>query len=130
MHTVEDTSSGAIYLGDGRTRFRIWAPRRRRVQVHLVSPKERTVRLKEVEHGYYEAVVEDVQPGARYFYRLDVQLERPDPASRSQPADVHGPSEVVSTQFDWSDQQWPGRPLAEYILYELHVGTFSREGTF
>jgi maltooligosyltrehalose trehalohydrolase len=129
MH-IEEATSGAIYLGDGRTRFRIWAPSRRRVQVHLVSPQDRTVRLKEAEHGYYEAVVEDVQPGARYFYRLDAQLERPDPASRCQPDGVHGPSEVVSTQFEWSDQDWRGRPLAEYILYELHVGTFSQEGTF
>ena len=130
VQTIEETTSGAIYLGDGRTRFRIWAPRRRRVHVHLVSPEDRTVRLKAGEHGYYEAVVEGVSPGAEYLYRLDGQFERPDPASRCQPQGVHGASQVVDPQFDWSDGDWRGRPLVEFIIYELHVGTFSEEGTF
>jgi maltooligosyltrehalose trehalohydrolase len=129
MH-IEDLTSGATYLGDGRTRFRIWAPRRRRVQVHLVSPRDRTVRLKQSDDGYYEVTLDDVLPGAEYFYRLDAQIERPDPASRLQPQGVHGPSQVVSPHFDWSDHDWRGRPLAEYVLYELHVGTFSDSGTF
>ena len=68
--------------------------------------------------------------GAQYFYRLDAQIERPDPASRFQPQGVHGPSQVVDPRFDWSDDQWRGRPLAEYIIYELHLGTFSEEETF
>ncbi len=129
MH-VEETTSGADYLGDGRTRFRIWAPRRKRVQVHIVHPRDRTVRLKDVGDGYYEAEIDDVHPGALYFYRLDMSIERPDPASRLQPQGVHGPSQVVSADFIWSDDEWRGKPWPEYLLYELHVGTFSREGTF
>jgi maltooligosyltrehalose trehalohydrolase len=129
MH-IDDTTSGVAYLGDGRARFRIWAPRRRRVQLHLVAPQERTVRLKEAGDGYYEAEIADVFPGALYFYRLDMAVERPDPASRLQPQGVHGPSQVVSSEFHWSDAEWRGRPLAEFVIYELHVGTFTAEGTF
>jgi maltooligosyltrehalose trehalohydrolase len=129
MH-VEETTSGVTYLGNGRCSFRIWAPRRRRLQVHIVGPRDQTVQLKEVGDGYFEAEVGDAQPGALYFYRLDMVIERPDPASRLQPQGVHGPSQVVSADFTWRDQDWRGRPLAEYILYELHVGTFSYEGTF
>ena len=129
MH-VEQTTSGVTHLGDGRTRFRIWAPRRRRVQVHVVSPVDRTVRLKEAGDGYFEAEIDDVQPGALYFYRLDMSIERPDPASRLQPQGVHGPSQVVSSEFAWTDQEWRGRPLSDYVIYELHVGTFGADGTF
>jgi maltooligosyltrehalose trehalohydrolase len=129
MH-IEETTSGVTYLGDGRTRFRVWAPRRRRMQVHIVSPRDQTVRLKEAGHGYFEAEIEDVHPGALYFYRLDMAVERPDPASRLQPQGVHGPSQVASLDFTWSDQEWRGRPLSEYIIYELHVGAFSNDGTF
>jgi maltooligosyltrehalose trehalohydrolase len=127
---VEATTSGATYLGDGRTRFRIWAPRRRRVQVHIIAPREQTVRLKEAGDGYYETEVADVHPGALYYYRLDMAIERPDPASRLQPQGVHGPSQVVRADFAWENEGWRGRPLSEYIIYETHVGTVSREGTF
>jgi maltooligosyltrehalose trehalohydrolase len=83
------------------------------------------------ECGYYEGVVEDVAPGTRYFYRLDGSSERPDPASRLQPAGVHGPSQVVDlSAFQWEDREWPGSPLEDYVIYELHVGTYSYQGTF
>jgi maltooligosyltrehalose trehalohydrolase len=64
-----------------------------------------------------------------YFYRLNGSIERPDPASRSQPQGVHGPSQVVDPHFDWHDQNWFGLPLKDYVLYELHVGAFTPEGT-
>jgi maltooligosyltrehalose trehalohydrolase len=80
--------------------------------------------------GYYEVIVADVEPGALYRYRLDGALERPDPASQCQPQDVHGPSQVVDARFDWADGAWCGLPLRDYIIYELHVGTFTTEGTF
>ena len=80
--------------------------------------------------GYHEVLVDGVEPGTLYRYRLDGTLERPDPASRCQPEDVHGPSQVVDSHFDWDDSAWCGIPLREYILYELHVGTFTPEGTF
>ena len=79
---------------------------------------------------YYQVCVEDVEPGSLYTYRLDGHIERPDPASRCQPQDVHGPSQVVNPRFPWEDQQWGGLPLRSYILYELHIGTFTAAGTF
>jgi len=80
------------------------------------------------EGGYWAAEVDNCPPGTRYFYRLNGSTDRPDPASRLQPECVHGPSEVCADRG--LDAHWPGLPLNEYILYELHVGTFSMDGTF
>lgn len=121
---------GAVYLGGQRCRFRVWAPYRPEVALRLVAPQERVVPLKSQPDGYHEAVVEGVSPGADYFYQLAPGLERPDPASRFQPNGVHGPSRVTEPDFPWGDAGWRGLPLTQYLLYELHVGTFSPEGTF
>jgi maltooligosyltrehalose trehalohydrolase len=121
---------GACHLGEGRCRFRVWAPVAQSVEVHLLTSRARLVPLTRRTRGYHEAVIEGVEPGTLYRYRLDAALERPDPASRFQPEDVHGPSQVVDSHFDWDDDAWCGIPLREYILYELHVGTFTPEGTF
>jgi maltooligosyltrehalose trehalohydrolase len=86
--------------------------------------------MQPVERGYHEAEVMDVEPGSLYFYRLAGEKERPDPASRSQPQGVHGPSEVADPRFAWEDSGWTGLSLEEYTIYELHVGTFTPEGTF
>lgn len=76
-------------------------------------------------------MAENVFPGTSYIYRLDDERERPDPASRFQPEGVHGPSQVVDPhEFRWDDGDWKGTPLKDYIVYELHVGTFTPEGTF
>ncbi len=120
---------GANYLGDGKTRFEVWAPRAARVDVHITSPKDRLVSMEPEARGYHHAVVDNVEPGSRYHYRLN-DKERPDPASRFQPEGVHGPSQVVDSKFDWHDQSWSGLLLKDYIIYELHVGTFTPEGTF
>jgi len=99
--------------------------------VHLVAPSDRFAPLQSIGGGYHCATINDVAPGARYLYRLDGGKERPDPASRLQPQGVHGPSEVVAVDaFSWSDAAWAGRPLGEYVIYELHVGTYTGEGTF
>jgi maltooligosyltrehalose trehalohydrolase len=79
--------------------------------------------------GYFETVADDVGPGARYTYILDGRTERPDPASRFQPEGVHGPSAVVDPGFAWTSGGSRGLPLEECILYELHAGTFTAEGT-
>ena len=120
---------GAAYLGEGRCQFCVWAPLLRRVEVHIVSPPERIFPLHE-EGGYYCGVIEKIKPGSLYFYRLDGQKERPDPASRYQPQGVHGPSQVMDLSFPWKDPFWPGLCPQDYIIYELHVGTFTPEGTF
>ena len=86
--------------------------------------------MEEKEQGYYETVAEGVEPGARYFYQLNGKDKRPDPASRFQPEGVHGPSEVPDTQFTWEDGDWKGLPLPDYVLYEIHIGAFTPEGTF
>lgn len=121
---------GAIYLGEGRCRFRVWAPLSEKVEVHVISPKKRVIPLRSAERGYHHGIVEAVPPGSLYQYRLDGEWERPDPASRFQPQGVHGPSGVVDPRFPWNDDHWCGPPLRDYIIYELHVGLFSPEGTF
>ena len=132
-------SLGAAYLGDGRCRFRLWAPFAETVDLHLVAPDERIARMEKFGNGYHQIALSDIDPAARYVYRLHNQrvagsgpdpIERPDPASHFQPQGVHGPSQVVSSAFDWQDKNWFGLPLAQYIIYELHVGTFTAEGTF
>jgi maltooligosyltrehalose trehalohydrolase len=126
----KEITLGAIYLGGGRCEFRVWAPHARKVEVHLVSPQERTVPLDGVEQGYHEGEVEGVPPGALYLYRLDGEKERPDPASRYQPQGVHKASQVVDPAFPWTDSRWFGLPLEDYVIYELHAGTFTAPGTF
>ena len=121
---------GATCLGEGRCRFCVWAPLAERVEVRVISSKERKVPLKSVGRGYHQGIVEGVPPNCLYKYLLDGQKERPDPASRFQPQGVHGPSQVVDPFFPWDDEGWHGFPLQEYIIYELHVGLFSQEGTF
>ena len=128
--TDADVSLGAVYLGGDRCRFRVWAPEAETVEVHLVSPTERRERLSKDRQGYHAGVIGQVRPGSRYLYRLAGGLERPDPASRCQPLGVHGPSEVTHPHFDWDPVVWCGLPLERYVIYELHVGTFTPEGTF
>ena len=119
---------GAILQANDHCRFRLWAPKARNVEVDLQEGQR--VPLEAVENGYFEAVVENAGPGTRYLYHLDGGDGRPDPASRFQPEGVHGPSMVIDRRFSWTDEGWTGIPLEQHILYELHVGTFTPEGTF
>lgn len=121
---------GATYLGEQRYCFRAWAPLLDCVEVHLVAPTDRRVVLTRGDDGYHHAILDDVPAGSLYFYGLPDGKERPDPASRHQPLGVHGPSQVVVDDHLWHDETWPGLPLSAYIIYELHVGTFTPEGTF
>jgi maltooligosyltrehalose trehalohydrolase len=125
-----DITLGATYLGAKQTRFLVWAPLAQQVEVQVLTPTERCVQLEPLPRGYHQAVVSGVEVGSLYLYRLNGQDARPDPASRSQPADIHGPSQVVDPTFPWQDHDWHGLPLQQYIVYELHVGTFSATGTF
>src|SRR5690242_2969431 len=121
---------GAVWLDDHRCRFRVWAPASDRVHLHLVSPDDSLSCMQPTQLGYHTTTLEGIKPGARYFYRLSNGAELPDPASRYQPDGVMGPSEVVPPHFEWTDKYWLGLLIENYILYELHVGTFTREGTF
>src|SRR5262245_25802583 len=121
---------GAIWLDDQRCKFRVWAPRSARIHLHMVAPNDSVSCMEPKQLGYHTAVLEGIKPGTRYFYRLSNGKEFPDPASRFQPDGVHGPSEVVDARFKWTDEDWFGPPIDNYILYELHVGTFTSDGTF
>jgi len=123
---------GAVPLGGGRTSFRVWAPRAERVRLRLLAGGDpgRVRDLRREPRGYWRLIVEDAPPGTRYLLRLDDGPELPDPASRSQPLGVHGPSAVVARDFPWTDADWRGPLLEEYVFYELHVGTFMPAGTF
>jgi len=98
--------------------------------VHILAPRERLVSLEPAERGYHQATLDGVEPGGLYVYRLDGEKEWPDPSSRFQPQGVHGPSQVMGAAFAWEDDSWSGPPLEDYVVYELHVGTFTPEGTF
>ncbi|MCG3116073.1 MAG: malto-oligosyltrehalose trehalohydrolase [Candidatus Manganitrophus sp. SA1] len=125
-------SFGASVLKDGAVAFRVWAPYAKEVQIKLIGqglPLQ--IAMEATERHCFEAVVPHVSAGTRYYYQINGDKDRPDPYSRFQPDGVHGPSEVVDPDtFVWSDRGWRGIPLEEYILYELHPGTFTPEGTF
>src|ERR1700684_1175999 len=123
---------GAECRDDGKVRFRLWAPAARQVEIALEGTKEPTrIALEQREQGWFELVTDAAKPGTLYRYRINGEKEVPDPASRFQPRDVHGPSEVIDpNEFDWKDDAWRGRSWNEAVIYELHVGAFARPGTF
>ena len=121
---------GANYVGDDACEFRVWAPQHDHVSLVLARQPERAIRMEPQPNGYYYVRLPEISPGTRYWYLLSEGQRRPDPASRSQPEGVHGPSEVVDSSFPWTDHGWVNPPLPDHIFYELHVGTFSSEGTF
>jgi maltooligosyltrehalose trehalohydrolase len=122
---------GATYLGNGRCEFVIWAPLLPDVTVRIVSPSERVIPMTPLPEGYWGTVIEGLSPGDQYVYQIAQGRDRPDPASYSQPLGVHGPSEIIDhTFFPWEDGHWRGIPLSDMIQYELHVGSFTPEGTF
>ena len=123
---------GAELRDDGATRFRLWAPGAKRIELELgAGAVPQRVALGALPDGFHEAVVPGTPAGTRYAYRIDGDLRVPDPASRCNPDDVHQPSMVVDpTAFAWRDTGWRGRPWEEAVVYELHIGTFTPEGTF
>jgi maltooligosyltrehalose trehalohydrolase len=108
--------------------FTVWAPKPKKVELLLGT---QVVPMRPTTEGWWEATVENAGPGHRYGYLLDRGTVRPDPRSASQPDGVYGLSELVDHNgFEWTDGSWRGLPLAGAVLYELHVGTFTKEGTF
>ncbi|GAA4453721.1 malto-oligosyltrehalose trehalohydrolase [Nibrella saemangeumensis] len=122
---------GANYEGGGRCTFTVWAPEKEKMILHLVHPREQQIAMQPDEFGYFQTEVADVDPGTHYFFRPDDEQDYPDPASHFQPEGVHGPSAVVDHgTYAWQDSDWRGLPFKDLVLYELHVGTFTPEGTF
>ncbi|HEX6296854.1 MAG TPA: malto-oligosyltrehalose trehalohydrolase [Burkholderiales bacterium] len=119
---------GADVLAGG-VRFRLWAPGAERVDV--VRSKKKILPMRRVDDGWFELMVGEATAGTLYQYRIDGKLLVPDPASRFQPRDVDGPSEVIDpAAFVWDDDQWQGRPWDEAVIYELHVGSFTAKGSY
>jgi maltooligosyltrehalose trehalohydrolase len=125
---------GAELAPDGGFHVRVWAPRRRRVEVIFEDGPDwvAPALLTPEADGYFSGHVIDAVAGLRYRYRLDDdETLYPDPASRFQPDGPHGPSETIDpSAFAWTDRDWPGAQLKGQVLYEMHVGTFTVEGTW
>jgi malto-oligosyltrehalose trehalohydrolase len=116
----------------GGVRFRLWAPAARTVDVVLEnSPNPQVVTMAPQDDGWFETLTALAHADTRYRYRIDGHTLVPDPASRFQPQDVDGPSQVVDPRaYAWRHSAWQGRPWHEAVLYELHVGAFTRDGTY
>jgi maltooligosyltrehalose trehalohydrolase len=123
---------GATPVAHDRTHFRVWAPRRKSIAVEFGRGRNKKRRpLHRENDEYFAGIVEGAGPNSRYRYVLDDNLARPDPASSCQPTGVHGASCVMDPNtFAWTDQDWHGVAKRDLVIYELHVGAFTREGTF
>ncbi len=118
-------------MTEGRARFRVWAPKVDKLAVRILNGRQKDLQLSPGPDGYFTTETSEASAGDRYFYVLNDSEQLPDPASRYQPEGVHGPSEITDpAAFQWRDQEWKGRPIKDFVIYELHVGTFSPEGTF
>ncbi len=119
--------NGASF-SNGVAEFRVWAPKARTVALHLVG-REPMAMARSSDGTYYASA--SCRPGDRYSYAMDAGKPVPDPVSRLLPEGVHGPTEIISSDsFTWHDHAWRGIELSEYLIYELHTGTFTPEGTF
>jgi maltooligosyltrehalose trehalohydrolase len=125
---------GSWRTASGDVRWRIWAPERKNLAVILFAADGKTeagrVALQKGPDGFFTGTLPNAPKQVLYKIRIDGEGPFPDMWSRSQPFGVHGPSEVVEEKFSWSDQKWKGRPLEEMVIYELHVGTATPEGTY
>ncbi|MBV8652568.1 MAG: malto-oligosyltrehalose trehalohydrolase, partial [Alphaproteobacteria bacterium] len=120
---------GAEPVAEG-VRFRLWAPSASAVRCAIEGAAPRELPMASESGGWFSLTTDAVRPGSRYRYIVD-GLAVPDPASRHQPGDVHGPSEVIDpSAYDWRDESWRGRAWEEIVLYELHSGTFTPSGDF
>ncbi|WP_373963858.1 malto-oligosyltrehalose trehalohydrolase [Kosakonia sacchari] len=121
-------SWGAEYLANGRVRFRLWATGQQQVSLRLPAGE---LPMQRLDDGWFELTVDNIAAGTAYQFLLSNGMAVPDPASRAQAADVNGPSLVVDPDhYVWQHPQWQGRPWAESVVYELHIGTFTPQGTF
>ncbi|HEY0455154.1 MAG TPA: malto-oligosyltrehalose trehalohydrolase [Verrucomicrobiae bacterium] len=122
-------------VGSSGVHFRVWAPKSKRASVLISETADlsRTAWLAEMEperDGYFSLLVPDASPGLFYKFRLD-SGDFPDPVSRFQPEGPHGPSQIIDpASYPWKDANWRGAPRAGQVIYEMHLGTFTKEGTF
>jgi malto-oligosyltrehalose trehalohydrolase len=117
--------------GDHGTRFALWAPAASWVKLELIGSDPQDLVMNPGGDGWFELVTSGNLAGVRYRFHIDGKLIVPDPASRFQPEGVHGPSEVIDpSAYEWRDAEWLGRPWTEAVIYEMHMGAFTPDGTF
>jgi maltooligosyltrehalose trehalohydrolase len=118
-------------LTEGGVLFRAWAPLASHLSVRIMHPRQAILPMERNPYGVFTAFSELLPAGAEYYFELNGDRCRPDPVSRFQPHGVHGASQVVDPNaFAWTDDDWAGIALEDFIIYELHTGTFTSEGTF
>ncbi|MFB3763943.1 MAG: malto-oligosyltrehalose trehalohydrolase [Methanotrichaceae archaeon] len=125
---------GAEVQPEGGVHFRVWAPNKRTVAAAIESGRSRGMEIELMPEGsgYFSGKAEETGDGTLYRYRLDGNENiYPDPASRFQPQGPHGPSQVIDPEiYEWTDGGWSGSSLKGQVIYEMHIGTFTKEGTF
>lgn len=122
---------GAHLIDSKRYEFVVWAPFLKRVELKIVSPREKTIPMAKDARGYWRTILANIPSDTKYFYRIGDERDKPDPASQFQPEGVHGPSQIVDHEsFQWEDADWNGIVLPNMVMYEFHIGTFTRDGTF
>lgn len=131
MANKYELTLGAIPNPGHGVSFRVWAPRAEDVSLVLLSEPGMVLPLEREADGYFSRVVPEAAPGMDYLYRIDGKTDRPDPASRHQPQGTRAPSRIVDLHsFHRTDSAWRGSALTDFIIYKLHIGTFTAEGTF
>ncbi len=127
----QDIPLGATRRSANEWQFSVWAPQAKTIEVRIFGHHSRFVPIERDTFGYHTGSVSGLESDARYLFRLDGHRELPDPASRFQPEGVHKPSQLVDdAQFAWTDENWEAPSLEKTVFYELHVGTYTPEGTF
>ncbi len=122
---------GTNFTAEGVCEFIVWAPLIEKLSLRIHSDSEQLLPMQRDEFGYWKTAVKDVRPGIMYSYDLNGEKNRPDPASYFQPNGVHEASQIIDHRsFQWDDSGWKGVPLSEMIMYELHAGIFTHDGTF
>jgi len=120
---------GAFFNDEtNETKFTVWAPLKKNIEI--VIDGQPPLAMQRDEFGFCSVTHHQARPGSHYYYKIDADKLLPDPASRHQPDGVHKASAVVDNTFPWTDHSWKGVPLANMVIYELHVGTFTKQGTF
>jgi maltooligosyltrehalose trehalohydrolase len=132
MEEISGRTCGAVSLAGGAVQWRVWAPKAKSLDLVLLQDHHRrNIRMNAESCGYFAHAEPEVPDGQRYCYQLDGGEDRPDPCSLWQPEGVSGPSAVVRpSRFSWTDRSWRGVRRDLLVVYELHVGTFTPEGTF
>lgn len=120
---------GAKHLGDKSYQFTVWGFNATSINLHLLK-SDTYIPMQRDDKGYYTCIAEGISINDTYLYRIDDEKERPDPASRAQPDGVHGASAIINENFNWTDSGFNPPTLSNTIFYELHVGTFTEDGTF